>query len=69
MAGVRALIARTRRLEAAKVHPMLAALGGEAGWDALQADAEAGMAENRYDSRDMPMIVAALRAWLSYPLD
>ncbi|WP_292077506.1 MULTISPECIES: hypothetical protein [Brevundimonas] len=48
---------------------MLAALGGEAGWDALQADAEAGMAENRYDSRDMPMIVAALRAWLSYPLD
>lgn len=65
MAGVRALIARTRRLEAAKVHPMLAALGGEAGWDALQADAEAGMAAGRYDSRDMPVVVAALKGWLN----
>lgn len=43
---------------------MLAALGGEAGWAALQTDAEAGIAENRYDSRDMPVVFAALRSWL-----
>ena len=61
MAGVRTLLARTRRLEATKVHPMFAALGGEAGWAALQADAEAGMAAGQYDSRDMPVVVEALR--------
>lgn len=68
MAGVRALIARTRRLEATKVHPMLAAFGGEAGWAALKADAQQGIVDSRYDSRDMPVVISALAAWLSIPL-
>lgn len=65
MAGVRALIARTRRLEAAKVHPTLVALGGEEGWAAIQADAEVGMGDGRYDSRDIPVIIEAIRRWLA----
>lgn len=67
MAGVRALIARARRLEACRVHPMLAKLGGEAGWAALQADAEAGIAAGRYDNRDIPVVIGAIRLWLACP--
>lgn len=64
MAGVRTLLARTRRLQAAKVHPVLAAVGGPPGWDAFQAEARAGVTEGRYDSRDVPIVVAALQCWL-----
>lgn len=66
MAGVRAQLARTRRLEAAKVHPILAALGGEEGWSSLQAEANAGMSDGRYDNRDMPVVVGAIRLWLAH---
>lgn len=64
MAGVRALLARTRRLEAAKVHPVLTALGGEEGWARVQSDVEGGIADGRYDRRDMPFVIAALARWL-----
>lgn len=64
MAGVRAQLARTRRLEAANVHPILAALGGEEGWVFIRADAEIGINDGRYDSRDIPAVVEALAAWL-----
>lgn len=67
MAGVRALIARARRLEAAKVHPILAALGGETGWAALQNDFKAGIDDGRYDSRDMPVVIASIGLWLKLP--
>lgn len=65
MAGVRAQLARTRRLEAAKVHPILAALGGEEGWVSIQADAKNGMGDGRYDSRDIPVVIEAIRTWLT----
>ena len=64
MAGVRAQLARTRRLEATKVHPMLAALGGEEGWFRLGLDVEAGLNEGRYDIRDVPHVMQFLRHWI-----
>lgn len=65
MAGVRALIARTRRLEAAKVHPVIVALGGEEGWVRFQAEVQAGLAEGRYDHRDVPHVMMWLKVWIS----
>ncbi len=67
MAGVRTQLARTRRLEAAKVHPILAALGGEDSWANIQSDTQAGICEGLYDSRDMPGVLAAIRLWLKLP--
>lgn len=64
MAGVRAQLARTRRLAACKVHPVLAQFGGQAGWEAFQADAEAGMSDGRYDRRDVNGVLHALRFWM-----
>lgn len=65
MAGVRSLLVRTRRLQAAKVHPVLAAIGGATGWDEALADAAAGMADGRYDRRDMRCVVASVQIWIS----
>lgn len=39
-------------------------MGGEEGWAAFEADAEAGLAEGRYDSRDTPVVIASLRRWI-----
>lgn len=39
--------------------------GGKPGWDAFNADVDAGIAAGRYDSRDMPVVIAALRGWLT----
>lgn len=64
MAGVRALLARTRRLEAAKVHPVLAALGGEEGWARIQADVETGLTDGRYDRRDVTHVMLCLMQWI-----
>lgn len=64
MATPRTLLARVRKLEQGYESPLLALLGGEQGWAEFQADAQAGIAEGRYDSRDMPVVVAALRAWV-----
>lgn len=69
MAGVRAMIARTRRLEATKMHPMLGSLGGEQGWLRFQADVQIGLADGRYDHRDVPQVMACLALWLQLPTD
>lgn len=63
MATARSLLARARRLQDTE-NPVLAKLGGQQGWEQFQADAEVGMAVGRYDSRDMPVVIAALRGWL-----
>ena len=63
------MLARVRQLEIEKVHPILAQMGGEAGWAAVQADVEAGLAEGRYDRRDVPVILKALRGWLGEVAD
>jgi len=65
MSGVRSLLTRVRRLEAVKVHPMLAALGSD--WDSFEASVREGIAEGRYDHGDMPVVVASLRGWLELP--
>lgn len=59
------MLGRVRKLEIEKAHPILAKLGGEAGWAAVQSDMVLGLAEGRYDSRDMPEVSAALEGWLT----
>jgi hypothetical protein len=64
MAAVRALLNRVAKLEVSKVPPVLAMMGGEEGWAAFEADAEAGLADGRYDPRDTPVVIASLKRWL-----
>jgi hypothetical protein len=42
-------------------------MGGEEGWLRLQADVQIGIMEGRYDSRDMPVVIASLRRWIGSP--
>ncbi len=65
MATARALLNRVRALENERVHPLLAKIGGAAGWAAVQDDVEAGLADGRYDSRDVPMVIRCLEGWFS----
>ncbi len=64
MAAIRSLLARVVKLEVDQVPPVLAKFGGEEGWAAFEAEAEAGIAEGRYDSRDMPVVIASLMRWI-----
>lgn len=64
MAAIRSMLARVAKLEVEQVPPLLAKFGGEEGWAAFQAEAEAGVAEGRYDRRDMPIVVRCLRRWV-----
>lgn len=64
MAAIRSMLARVAKLEVEQVPPLLAKFGGEEGWAAFEAEAEAGVAEGRYDSRDMPVVVRSLRRWM-----
>lgn len=59
------MLARVAKLEVEDVPPLLAKFGGEEGWAAFQAEAEAGVAEGRLDSRDMPVVVHCLRRWVT----
>ncbi len=65
MTTVRAMLNRVQKLETAKVSPVLAMVGGADGWAAFEAETEAGIADGRYDKRDMPVVMACLRRWLS----
>lgn len=64
MAAVRSLLARVRRLEHEETPPILAKFGGHEGWAAFEAEAQAGIAEGRYDSRDMTVVIRCLRHWI-----
>jgi len=61
MAAIRSMLARVAKLEVEQVPPILAKFGGEEGWATFEAEVEAGIAEGRYDSRDMPAVIEALR--------
>lgn len=65
MATARALLNRVAKLEVAKVPPVLVMMGGEEGWAAFQADAEAGLADGRYDPLDTPVVIASHRRWIT----
>lgn len=69
MATARTLLARVHKLAQDRENPLLALLGGQQGWEQFQAEAEEGIAAGRYDSRDMPVVIEALRSWLSLPLN
>lgn len=58
------MLARVRQLETEKVHPILAQMGGEAGWAKVRADLELGLADGRYDGRDMPVVIHCLSRWM-----
>lgn len=62
MAGVRAMAVRVRRLEreAAPASPIVRAYGS---FDAYAAKVQADIDAGRLDSRDMAVVVSALRAW------
>ena len=60
------MLTRVRRLEIEKAHPIYARIGGQAGWAAVEAEAAVGVADGRYDSRDMPVVMACLRRWLGH---
>ncbi len=64
MAAIRSMLARVAKLEVEQVPPLLVKFGGEDGWAAFEAEAEAGIAEGRYDRRDMPVVIASLRRWI-----
>lgn len=66
MVAVRSMHSRVRQLEIEKVHPMLTIMGGEEGWTAFEAEAEAGLADGRYDRRDTPVVIASLRRWVTF---
>lgn len=63
MVAVRSMLGRVRKLEIEKAHPILAKLGGEAGWAAIKADVE-GTAVGSYDLRDMPVVMKCLAHWV-----
>jgi hypothetical protein len=62
------MLVRVRKLETARVPPVLAAIGGSEGWRAIQADVRSGLADGRYDPRDTPVVVASLRRWMTTPV-
>lgn len=64
MAAIRSMLARVVKLEVEQVPPLLAKFGGEEGWAAFEGEAEAGIAEGRYD-RELALVVAGLRRWVS----
>lgn len=64
MSGVRAMLARVQRLEQARsqTSPFERAFGSLADWE---AECQSGIGEGRLDSRDMPVVMMALRRWHS----
>lgn len=60
MAGVRSMLARVARLEA-KVSPWTRLIGPI---EEFEAEVQAGIADGRYDSRDMPLILASVKRWV-----
>lgn len=64
MAAIRSMLARVAKLEVEQVPPLLARFGGEEGWAAFETETAAGIAEGRYDRRDMPVVIASLRRWI-----
>lgn len=61
MTTVRAMLNRVQKRDTGQVSPILAMIGGAGGWAAMEADVEAGLTDGRYDSRDMPVVIACLR--------
>ena len=64
MVTTRSMLARVRQLEIKKANPALGLMGGEVGWSAVQADVEAGLADGRYDCRDMRVVMRCLTRWV-----
>lgn len=44
---------------------MLATIGGAMGWAAVKYEVEAGLADGRYDNRDLPVVIRCLDRWFS----
>jgi hypothetical protein len=59
MAGVRSMLARVARLEA-KVSPWTRLIGPI---EEFEEEIRVGIAEGRYDPRDMPIVLASVKRW------
>ena len=64
MWGVRAMLAKVQRLEQSRspISPFERAWGSLAEWE---VECQSGIDEGRLDSRDMPVVMMALRRWHS----
>ena len=62
MVGVRSMLARAKRLEAARTmaSPIQRAYGS---LEAFDSEAQAGIDAGTLDGRDMPVILTAVRRW------
>ena len=62
VSGVRAMLARVQRLEHSRscTSPFESAYGSLLAWE---ADCQSAMDAGRMDSRDVPLVVTAVRRW------
>jgi len=61
MPAVRSLLARVARLEQANLSPWLHLIGPFA---EFEAEVQAGIAEGRYDPRDMAVVLVSVKRWM-----
>ncbi|ODU41870.1 MAG: hypothetical protein ABS92_11010 [Thiobacillus sp. SCN 63-374] len=61
MADTRGMLARLRKLERGNEPPLFKFIGSP---EELEAHAQTGIAAGRYDPRDMPLVLKAIRRWL-----
>ena len=62
MTDMRGLLARVRRLERSNVPPLFKFIGSP---EELEEHAQTGIAAGCYDPRDMPLVIKAVRRWLT----
>ena len=62
MADTRGMLARLRKLERANVPPLFKFIGSP---EELEEHAQTGIAAGCYDPRDMPLVIKAVRRWLT----
>ena len=62
MADTRGMLARLRKLERANVPPLFKFIGSP---EELEEHAQTSIAADCYDPRDMPLVIKAVRRWLT----
>lgn len=63
MTAVRSLLARVQRLEQARTAPRSPFEAAYGSFDAFAAETQAGIDAGHFDSREMPMVLNAIRRW------
>ncbi|GLT01587.1 hypothetical protein GCM10007897_29810 [Sphingobium jiangsuense] len=63
MTAVRSLLARVQRLEQARTAPRSPFEAAYGSFDAFAAETQAGIDAGQFDSREMPLVLNAIRRW------